>query len=115
MSNYTKLNQRLPLFNYNKSKEDSLLTTYLDEVNQGNLADYTLEEEKKITKNHNYNTRRRNRIVSGKLHLINEDELFGTIEHSKCMKKALEEALDENEKVSFTIPYKKASLILKAT
>jgi hypothetical protein len=107
MSNYAKLNQRLPIFDYGKNKEDTtMLSKYIDEsqgfgTNTNNIdSNHHTEEERKVTKSHNYNTRSNNKLETRKLHLIENDELFGTIEYTKLVLKALKEAIGENEKVS---------------
>jgi hypothetical protein len=118
MSNIAKLNQKLPILNYNRNKNDTLMITkYVDSTNKGgqisnNIDNNINEEERKTTKSHNYNTRSANKIVARNIHLIEDDELFGDIEHSKCVWNALKDALSDNEKVSINIPIRAKRLYL---
>jgi hypothetical protein len=111
MSYYSKANQRLPLFNYGKNKEESIMITkYIDEMNKdishpNNIKENSNEEEQQTTKSHNYNTRSTNKVKTHKLHMIEDDKLFGAVEYEKCVNKALKEALNENEKVSLISPF----------
>jgi hypothetical protein len=100
MSNITKPNQKLPIFNYNKNKGDSdMITKYLNDTNKATSAnsDQSSDEEKNFTKSHLYSTN--DKIVSKQIHFVEDEELFATIEHNKCVMNALKEALNDNDKV----------------
>jgi hypothetical protein len=107
MSNYTKMNQQLPIFTFGKGKDESLLAKYLDEGIQSNIfinLDHNPnEEERKYTKSHGYNTRSTNRVVTMKIRRVDNDKVFADLECRKVLENALKEAIGENDKVSNSI------------
>ena len=97
-------NQRLPISFLNRKKNEIVIQKCVKSGIFILIREFIIDdEEKKNFKTHNYNTRSKEEYK--KIHMSEDDQSYGNIEYTKCVVKALKEALQENEKVSVNFPF----------
>ena len=100
MSINTKTNSRMPLSHLNRSKNETIFTKFLKNRSLGNSIIIKIFSimTKELPKSVITIT-----LEVKKSNIYENEEMFSNIEYTKCIVKALNEALDENEKVSIIV------------